>query len=634
MQSVAFVPDSRYLAASLSDGTVRVYATADGRERLPRLGPAPLVGPPPPITDGSRSDPLAGTPEVIDSLTFSPNGSILAGGTNLPGREASPGSLYFWDFASGRELRRVEGFRAGANSLAFAPDGRTIAAASGYEPIVRIRDVATGREVFPHSGHAGQVAAVAVSPADGTVFTGSYDGTVRHWDPATGRELGLIGRFHSVYALAVSPDGRALIVGHARGDPIVWSVPDRRELRRLAGLSMFGFVFQIAFSPDGGSTAYDRKVWDVASGRPLVALQSREDRPGGVKFSRAFYTPDGKRILTVEPGIIRAWDPASGTEIAPLIRNDEIRYDRAALSSDGRYMATSGFLTVGGLDDPDPWIRVWELATGRQVAKLPAHDHSISGVAFSPDGRLLASFRPNQPFRENRNEPYPRDPTIRIWSVTTGAAAPAHRAPGDGPRSGLRARRPLADFRQRGCHGSGLGYLRPDRPRENFCHSRPGPRRAAVGSGTKCTWSGQARSRRWRAAWGQGRGRKLAEIRMPRREGRRNDRHHLLGRPDAMVLVAWEIDQLIERQRALERVLRRESQREHAQGILRGTLHIAQLDRVGQLQPGRAKRFFGHLHAIELGIVVREARSRKAPVRRKPCGNRPIPWGPPSGTRA
>ncbi len=127
---------------------------------------------------------------------------------------------------SGRDLRRMEGFRAGAGSLAFAPDGLTIATANGYEPIVRIRDVATGREVFPHSGHAGQVDAVVVSPADGTVFTGSYDGTVRHWDPATGRELGLIGRFHSVYALAVSPEGRTLIVGHDRGDPIVWSVPD------------------------------------------------------------------------------------------------------------------------------------------------------------------------------------------------------------------------------------------------------------------------------------------------------------------------------------------------------------------------------------------------------------------------
>jgi WD40 repeat protein len=74
-----------------------------------------------------------------------------------------------------------------------------------------------------------------------------------------------------------------------------------------------------------------------------------------------------------------------------------------------------------GLGPPDPWIHVRELATGREVARLSAHENSISGVALSPDGRLLASFRPNQPAEQRIvYEPQPQDPTIRIWDVAIG----------------------------------------------------------------------------------------------------------------------------------------------------------------------------------------------------------------------
>ena len=63
---------------------------------------------------------------------------------------------------------------------------------------------------------------------------------------------------------------------------------------------------------------------------------------------------------------------------------------------------------------------MWELATGREIAKVPTHKNSVSGVALSADGRLLASFRPNQPGDHNVFEPQPQDPTIRIWDVATG----------------------------------------------------------------------------------------------------------------------------------------------------------------------------------------------------------------------
>ncbi len=415
-RSVAFSPDGQYLAASLGDGTVRIYHAATGRERLPRVAREPS-NQSRPQRGGANVD--AGL-EVIGCLAFAPDGSILAGGSTKGAITPSPGAVYLWDFASGRELRRIGGYRVGPAWLSYAPDGKTIATAGSWEPMPRIWDAGTGRESFPQPGHVMGVSTLAVSPSDGTIFTGSIDGTVRHWDPTTGRELGEIARFNSVLTLGVAPDGKTLIVGGQFGDPALWSVPDRREIHRF-GVQRDGTIRQTAYSPDGRTVAFDRKIWDAVSGRLLRALHAPDDRDGYAPQCRMFYSSDGKQVVTAERGVVRTWDVATGAEARPAIRSERISGDHAAVSADGRFLATGGLpRTPGVAPPPDPWIRVWDLATGRELAKMPTLKNSVSAVAISADGRLLASFRPNQPTGGNVFEPQPQDPTIRIWEVATG----------------------------------------------------------------------------------------------------------------------------------------------------------------------------------------------------------------------
>ena len=358
----------------------------------------------------------------MNCLAFSPDGSVLAGGwTANPRQTPAAGAIHLWDFEHGKELRRIGAFPGGVGWLSFSPDGRTLASAGSWEPVARLWDVANGRESFEQPGHVMGISTVAVSPADGTVFTGSYDGTVRRWDPATGRELGLTAKFNSVLTLAVAPDGRTLIVGGQFGDPALWSVADRREVRRLPRSSRNASVRQVAFAPDGLTVASDRTVWDAATGAVRVVLHARDEpKDYAANFGMCFYTNDARRLVTVEHGVARMWDIASGEEVCPALRSEKIAIGRAALSGEGRFLATGGsFPYPPGVAPVDATIRIWDLPAGREVATLPGHEDAISGLAFSPDGRLLASYSGDRPSRRYVLEPEPRDCTIRVWDVGT-----------------------------------------------------------------------------------------------------------------------------------------------------------------------------------------------------------------------
>ena len=191
VQSLAFSPDGRLLAAGVTDGTIRFYTVAAGEEQMPRIG-APTV----PGEAGPDKAPRH--LEVMGCLVFSPDGKILASAATEPGGRGdfSVVDIHLWDVLQKRELRCIPANQQYAASLSFSPDGKTIAS-TGAESAVLFWDVASGREAFPQPGHRSAIRALVISPADGTVFTGGSDGTIRQWAPGSGRELGIIARFAS-----------------------------------------------------------------------------------------------------------------------------------------------------------------------------------------------------------------------------------------------------------------------------------------------------------------------------------------------------------------------------------------------------------------------------------------------------
>lgn len=373
VKSIHFSQNGDFLVSASADQTVRVWDSASGAEKLVLRG---HIGP-------------------VVSVCTSIDGKLIASAGNDK-------SIKIWDAVTGDIVRTLQGHLGPVFCICLSRDGRHLVSGGGTfaKPEVLLWDTQSGVLKHSYSGFKGKVLAVAYDPSESRLATRGEDGVVRVWECSTGKTLLTIkSPRHLSPFVSFSSDGREIFANGERNGEFYSKIQtwDSRTGEEKHAFSRPG-VFRTGISVDSEwivgqarlSGQVENIVWNAISREERYRLT---DKPGG---TCAAISVGGDRLAFGDQnGEIRLWNMAAG-QVAANRREPMHGVTRWVHSPDDRH-----FLELHS----DHSIRLCDLDTGAQKQAFTGHTDTIPTARFSKDGTRLVS--------------YSKDGTIRVWDVAS-----------------------------------------------------------------------------------------------------------------------------------------------------------------------------------------------------------------------
>lgn len=348
----------------------------------------------------------------VRCLAFNPDGNRLASGSGRPpysdvlDKNKGEGEVKIWELGTRNAVVTIP--HSNVNSVAYSPDGKHLATASG-DKTIGVWNALTGEKERTLTGHDGLVSSVAFSPDGEFLASGGNDGMIRVWNASDGTEHSSHPAKSAISALAFSPDGKHLASGGSDQTILVWKFP-MSDRPTLVVQGHTGIVTSVAFMLKGqclvsGSADRTVRIWDAEDGTELRRFRGHRAEVTSVAVS------PGDRVVvsTGRDWQINLWDVSVSQE-ATVCGGHQHHVHRVAFSSDGKRVASTS---------DDETVKIWDTSNGNEVLTFRNHSSATVGVAFSPDGKLVASGSGRLGIGE-----------VLVWEAHTGKVVHTLHAPG------------------------------------------------------------------------------------------------------------------------------------------------------------------------------------------------------------
>jgi WD40 repeat protein len=271
--------------------------------------------------------------------------------------------------------------------MAFSPDGKVLAVANRYGEVTLL-ELDTGRRPALE-GHGGEVHTLAAAPQGRKLATGSFDRTIKLWDMATGKEITTFeGHKSSVDSVAFSPDGKLLGSGSNDRTVKLWDLATGRELTTIG---FGGSVSSVAFSPDSKTLAVVVYPALIKLVEVATTIERNSVKESAGKITGMAFSPDGKFLATSNNFLpVKLWDVTTMQAVL-TIQGSSGQVRCLAFAPDGKTLALGCGNTPHLVYSPAGWVELWDLSTAKLVSRFKAHNRWVTSVAYSPDGKRLAT---------------------------------------------------------------------------------------------------------------------------------------------------------------------------------------------------------------------------------------------------